>query len=153
MLRGLVALACVAGAAFGGNERREISDYDEFRRVVSSSRRVFLVEFYSGMCGYCQQFEPTWLELASEASRLEPARVNIDADSGLALATRLGILDEGIPCVVVFNRAETTAHETLMAGELFPLSRLLKRVYKTTKGLGLRTDADGFFLRAASSRR
>ena len=109
-----------------------------------------MVEFFSGMCGYCQEFEPTWLELAAQASRLEPARVNIDGDGGAALAADLGILDEGIPCVVVFNRAETTAHETLMAGELEELPKLLRRVYKATKGKYLSTDSEGFFLRSSS---
>ena len=37
--------------------------------------------------------------------------------------------------------------------QMFYLCVAPSRVYKTTKGLGLRTDADGFFLRAASSRR
>lgn len=35
------------------------------------------------------------MELASQTTRLEPARVNIDTDGGMALAESLGILDEG----------------------------------------------------------
>ena len=147
--RALLAAVSLVALGSGANERREIRDADEFRAVVGASRRVFMVEFFSGMCGYCQEFEPTCLELAAQASRLEPARVNIDGDGGAALAADLGILDEGIPCVVVFNRGDARRHETLMAGETFPLSRLLKRVYRTTKGLGLATDGDGFFLRSS----
>ena len=57
----------------------------------------------------------------------------------------------GIPCVVVFNEKSTAHHETLMAGELFPVSRLLKRVYRSTKGKELRTDGEGFFVRAGAA--
>ena len=145
----VVAAALVARAALAGDDaRREIRGEVEFRRLVGGSDRVFLVEFYSGMCAYCQQFEPTWLALAARANRLEPARVNIDAEGGETLAAALGVLDEGIPCVAVFgDAAAATSHDTLMAGEILPLSRLVKRVHRATKGRGLATDAEGFFLR------
>ena len=103
-------------------------------------------------CPAGTEFEPTWLQLAQQASRLEPARVNIDLDGGMQLAEQLKILDEGIPAVVVFNRKETDGHETLMAGELVELPRLLKRLYRTTKGQYLRTDSAGYFLRAGAGR-
>ena len=58
------------------------------------------------MCGYCQEFEPTWLELAKTTTRLEPARVNIDMPGGLAVAELVGVINEGIPAVVLFNQKE-----------------------------------------------
>ena len=129
--------------------RREIRSVDEFRRLVQTSPRVFLVEFFSGMCGYCQEFEPTWLELAKTTTRLEPARVNIDMPGGLAVAELVGVINEGIPAVVLFNQRRTDAHQTLMAGELEE-PKLLRRVYKATKGKYLSTDSEGFFLRSSS---
>ena len=55
------------------------------------------------------------------------------------------------PQVAVFNKKNTDVHATLMAGELVELPRLLKRVYRATKGLHLDVDAEGYFLRAAPS--
>ena len=144
-----LALLLASCAAAEPVERREIRSVDEFRRLVQTSPRVFLVEFFSGMCGYCQEFEPTWLELARTTTRLEPARVNIDMPGGLAVAELVGVINEGIPAVVLFNQRRTDAHATLMAGELEELPKLLRRVYKNTKGQYLSTDAVGFFLRAS----
>ena len=148
-MRILVAAWLVVLAAAEPVERREIRSVDEFRRLVQTSQRCFLVEFFSGMCGYCQEFEPTWLELAKTTTRLEPARVNIDMPGGLAVAELVGVINEGIPAVVLFNQRRTDAHATLMAGELEELPKLLRRVYKATKGKYLSTDSEGFFLRAS----
>ena len=60
-MRTLVAAWLAVLAAAEPVERREIRSVDEFRRLVQTSQRCFLVEFFSGMCGYCQEFEPTWL--------------------------------------------------------------------------------------------
>ena len=144
-----LALLLAVRAAAEPVERREIRSVDEFRRLVQTSQRCFLVEFFSGMCGYCQEFEPTWLELAKTTTRLEPARVNIDMPGGLAVAELVGVINEGIPAVVLFNERRTDAHQTLMAGELEELPKLLRRVYKATKGKYLSTDSEGFFLRAS----
>ena len=51
--------------------------------------------------------------------------------------------------MVLFNERRTDAHQTLMAGELEELPKLLRRVYKATKGQYLSTDSEGFFLRAS----
>ena len=72
-MRTLVAAWLAVLAAAEPVERREIRSVDEFRRLVQTSPRVFLVEFFSGMCGYCQEFEPTWLELARTTTRLTGA--------------------------------------------------------------------------------
>ena len=148
-VRNTLGLLLAARAAAEPVERREIRSVDEFRRLVQTSPRVFLVEFFSGMCGYCQEFEPTWLELARTTTRLEPARVNIDMPGGLAVAELVGVINEGIPAVVLFNQRRTDSHTTLMAGELEEVPKLLRRVYKATKGKYLSTDAEGFFLRAS----
>ena len=120
----------------------EIRTSAEFEDLVSRSSRVWMVEFYSEACGYCGEFLPTWTKLTAHATRLESGRVNIDVDTGMELANQLGVLDQGIPAVLIFQNQQ----QTLMAGELFPLSRLLKRVYRTTRGLP--TDEDGYFLKA-----
>ena len=47
-----VVVVLVIGLTGATNEKREIRSEDEFRRLVSSSDRAFLVEFFSGMCGF-----------------------------------------------------------------------------------------------------
>ena len=66
------------------------------------------------------------------------------------MAELVGVINEGIPAVVLFNQRRTDSHTTLMAGELEELPKLLRRVYKATKGKYLSTDSEGFFLRSSS---
>ena len=146
--RACFLLATAAAAAVSAlDAQREIRSADEFQNLVGASDRALLVEFFSGMCDYCKQFEPTWAKLAAATTRLEPFRVNIDLEGGEALAASLGILDEGVPAVAVFADASTASHDTLMAGEIAPLSRLIKRVHRVTKGQALATDSEGYFQR------
>ena len=58
------------------------------------------------------------------------------------LSPSSGVINEGIPAVVLFNQKRTDAHQTLMAGELEELPKLLRRVYKATKGKYLSTDSE-----------
>ena len=125
-------------------EIRSSVDFDE---KVRYSSRVFVVEFYSDFCGFCAEFSPTWRKFVQEASRLESARVNVDDEDGAKLASDLGVLDLGIPAVLIFT---TETYLPLMAGQLFPVSRLLKLVYRETKAKGLSIDRDGYFLKTSS---
>lgn len=103
------------------------------------------------------------------------ARVNIDIDgsahvrrpftaaaAGEDLAQHFRVLDRGVPAVVLFDDAVSPeSYETLMcgsasspptrkfrrAGDTYPLSRLLKRVYRATKGRELAVDRQGYFLK------
>jgi len=156
-----LAMMMAVGFVASSVEVRSMGELEEVR----SSPRVALVEFYSAACGYCAEFAPTWDKLVDQASRLESARVNIDDDAGMAIATDLGVLDRGIPAVVIFNTRRRRPRRTprgdddapdadapdasvLMAGDVFPLSRLLKRVYHATKAQNLRVDDEGYFLKA-----
>ncbi|KAJ1451782.1 hypothetical protein M885DRAFT_609064 [Pelagophyceae sp. CCMP2097] len=87
------------------------------------------------MCGYCATFAPTWQRFVDEATRLEARRVNIDAEDGSDLARRLGVLDHGIPAVLLFGVEGSDDYTVLMAGDVSPLSRLVKVAHKVNSWL------------------
>ena len=59
-------------------------DKNNYKRVVTESDDVWLVEYYSGKCGSCQEFLPTWHDVSTSFRDLRAARVNIDEKAGLA---------------------------------------------------------------------
>lgn len=76
-------------------------------------------------------------------------RIDIDNTRGESIAHRLGVLDKGVPAVLLFDSTQNSP-QFVMAGDIFPLSRLLKRVYRATKGQNLQVDDEGFFLKRKS---
>jgi thioredoxin-like negative regulator of GroEL len=91
---------------------------ENFNEQVVGDERVWMIEFYSPMCGSCQEFSPTWKKLAQLAKSLAKAEVNIDTKQGMALAERLGALAEGIPNVRLFTRAGDPRGTSIVNGKL-----------------------------------
>ena len=76
---------------------------DTFDSQVIQSPRVWLVEFYSGMCGSCKEFSPVWDRLESTLKNsLSLGKINIDDKKGLKIAENVGALEEGIPHLRIF---------------------------------------------------
>lgn len=68
------------------------------------SADAWVVEFYSEMCGSCKAFSPVYAGAAKQlGGRLHFGKVNIDGAAGMGLAQRVGALDHGIPCVLLFD--------------------------------------------------
>ena len=72
---------------------------------MGADETVWLIEFYSPMCGSCKEFAPTWSLLESKLkNKLKTGKVNIDEKLGLKIAEETGALEEGIPHLRLFNR-------------------------------------------------
>lgn len=84
-------------------------DPAKFKETVLEDSHAWMVEFYSAMCGGCQEFAPTWDRIAkafddsSNGGALMSGKVNIDDNAGLQLAEELGVLDDGVPHVRLFK--------------------------------------------------
>jgi thioredoxin-like negative regulator of GroEL len=84
----------------GGNELNA----EEFETEVTGSKFVYLVEFFSSMCGSCKEFSPVWDTVEeSLAKKLKTGKINIDKKAGLAIAQEMGIMEDGIPSLVLFT--------------------------------------------------
>lgn len=89
-----------------------------FSNDVVGSERVWLVEFYSAMCGSCKEFAPTWEKIEfSLKSKLSLGKVNIDDQESMKLAQSLGVLDEGIPCIRIFSSKSSDKGASIMSGK------------------------------------
>ena len=74
-------------------------DPSTFGTEVIDDEKVWLVEFYSTMCGGCIEFNPVWEKIEASMKSVATTKVNIDDAGGMALAQALNVLDEGIPNV------------------------------------------------------
>ena len=111
--------------------------------VVSTfldDERAVLVEFYSGMCGSCKEFEPTWAKIEKAAKSIATAKVNIDADEGLAIAESLGVLEEGLPNVRLFKTASDRKGVSIIPGIPDTYKNMMKIIKSELKGLTKRDD-------------
>uniref|UniRef100_A0A7S2TVT9 Thioredoxin domain-containing protein n=1 Tax=Lotharella oceanica TaxID=641309 RepID=A0A7S2TVT9_9EUKA len=113
---------------------------ENFQAVVAESEECWLLEFYSTMCGSCAEFEPTWhaLEASDIGKSFKTARVNIDNNAGMQLATALGVLQTGIPSVRVYtNEFNFDADAPILTGDeaLLDLSVLTSRLQKVADDL------------------
>jgi thioredoxin-like negative regulator of GroEL len=80
-----------------------------FKQTVLNDDRVWMVEFYSAMCGGCQEFASTWERIekafseGSSGGAIATGKINIDNKAGLKIAEELGVLDDGVPHVRLFK--------------------------------------------------
>lgn len=72
---------------------------------ITSSSQVGMIEFYSSMCGGCTEFAPTWTRIVDKVKPfIITGKINIDDKAGLKIAQELGVLDDGVPHIRIFNR-------------------------------------------------
>ena len=91
-------------------------DPDNFQSTVLDDSRVWVVEFYSGMCGSCQEFAPTWERLEKSLKSVATGKVNIDTKPGMKIAESLGVLEGGIPHVRMFARSGDNKGRSVVSG-------------------------------------
>jgi thioredoxin-like negative regulator of GroEL len=81
-------------------------DDASFEALVRASPEAWVLEFWSPRCGTCAEFAPLYATLAARHAHLARfGAVDIDTPAGMALATRLDILSEGVPNVRAFVAA------------------------------------------------
>lgn len=111
--------------------------------------RVFMVEFYSGMCGSCQEFSPTWNKLEKAAKSIATAKVNIDEPEGMEFAQKLGVLDEGLPNIRLFtSTAPDHKGQSVLPGMPEPYKKIMSKV-KGFLSSGLTKRDDGMFVKSS----
>ena len=121
-------------------------DADNFEKLVAGSAEAWVVEFGSGKCGSCKQFAPAWKETAAGLNRLHVGTVNIDSPRAMALAQKLGVLDEGIPCVKLF-KSGGAATAVMGSTDLMSVKQLRFALKEGLAGLS-KSSGSGKFLKA-----
>ena len=94
----LLLLVLAFSASLIAAEQKEWT-LEEFKKNVIEDDRVWLVEFYSGMCGSCKEFAPTWDRIEMSLNDVLKTKVNIDKKGGMEVAQYMGALEEGLPNV------------------------------------------------------
>ena len=78
--------------------------------------RVWLVEFYSTMCGSCKEFSSVWSKVDASIRSIVTAQVNIDFPEGMEMAKKLKVLEEGVPNVKLLHSKHSNSGTTIMSG-------------------------------------
>eukprot|EP01035_Chromulina_nebulosa_P031200 gene31200-41573_t len=131
--------------------RTIIADLDplSFRKTVGEDFAVWLVEFYSPMCGSCKEFSPTWTSLESSLSnKVKTGKINIDEKPGLKLAEETGALEEGIPHLRLFHKEQDYLGVSLKLSESQLTQKdILKALKKNLKDHDRDDSGSGHYLK------
>lgn len=120
-----------------------------FDKTVDHDPHVWVVKFYSKMCGSCQAFQPAFEEAAKQVEGLHWAAVSIDEKENIALAKKLGVLTEGIPNVKLINAAD--APLPIVTGDTPDASAVVAKLKETLQSAGATKDGEGFYKSYARS--
>lgn len=119
-------------------------DVNSWDKVVSGDEHVWAVKFYSGMCSSCQSFAPHFETAKEELDGLHWAQVDIDRKAGMQLASRFGVLEEGIPNVKLINAAD--APLPIVTGDTPAAAIVVQTIRDTLSAAGAKVDAAGYFV-------
>ena len=102
---------------------------DNFTSTVIKYPNIWILEYYSEMCGTCQEFYETWNSLTKSFEGVKFGRVNIDDKKGMELAKQEKALDNAIPAVrLIYGKNK---YFNIMIGTEDPLpnvNELVKRI-------------------------
>eukprot|EP00596_Hydrurales_sp_CCMP1899_P011308 CAMPEP_0119043740 /NCGR_PEP_ID=MMETSP1177-20130426/25389_1 /TAXON_ID=2985 /ORGANISM="Ochromonas sp, Strain CCMP1899" /LENGTH=142 /DNA_ID=CAMNT_0007012511 /DNA_START=1 /DNA_END=429 /DNA_ORIENTATION=+ len=116
-----------------------------FQENVLSDDRVWIVEFYSSMCGSCKEFSSIWEKVDSSLKSIATAKINIDDTGGMEVAKHLKVLEEGIPNVRVFHKNKNTG-TSIVKGDNLSYKEVMTLIKSKITGLTKRVD--GFYLKS-----
>ena len=164
MRRAVVAVAVCATlvAAYSGHDHHHHHDDDDqlhrhdhdhdtpteltaatWEHTVLDSPHVWVVKFHSKMCGTCQEFKPEWDKLTDSVEGLHWAELNVDEKANVPVAMNLGVLNEGIPNIKVFNLASEPS-PLMSSGEVIPAAQLAPTLEQLVAGR--QRDSSGYLL-------
>lgn len=78
------------------------SNTQNFKKDVLDSEKLVIVDFFAEWCGPCQVFAPVVEDLATSDNSLDVVKIDIDADSDLAIQYNI----EAVPTLVVFKNGK-----------------------------------------------
>lgn len=78
------------------------TDEASFEKILNSTQKPVLVDFYADWCGPCQMLGPILDQLSKDYK--EAVIVKVDVDSNQNLAARFGI--RSIPTMIIFKNAQ-----------------------------------------------
>ena len=124
---------------------------DNFTSTVIKSANIWIIEYYSEMCGTCQEFYETWNSLTKSFEGVKFGRVNIDDKKGMELAKQEKALENAIPAVrLIYGKNK---YFNIMIGTEEPLpnvNELIKRIKKEINKVSKKNDKK-FFIRDEQS--
>jgi thioredoxin-like negative regulator of GroEL len=120
----------------------DIVGHKEWEKLHEDSH-VWVVKFYSELCGSCQQFAPAFDGARDHVDGLHWAAICVDTKSNLKIAQKMGVLEEGIPNVKLVNVAEQPL--TVVSGDTPTEESFIAALRETLKNAGAQLDSSGYY--------
>ncbi|CAM9675467.1 unnamed protein product [Phaeothamnion confervicola] len=118
-----------------------------FSATVIRDDHIHVLELYSGMCGFCQEFAPTWRRTTALLTGYKTDRLDVDDEASLDLAIALGLIQYGVPSIHIFSTRGSLEFEPVMrAGEEMTAEAIAARVRDLTEPAAPRGSA-GYLLK------
>ena len=114
-------------------------------KTIGSEPHVWAVKFHSLLCSSCQAFRPAWHKAVGAVEGLHWAEVNIDLKENLGLASRFGVLTEGIPNVKLLHAAEGAAMP-VVTGDVPDADGLVRSIEQALEQSGVKQDHTGHYV-------
>ena len=118
----------------------------KFQTEVVEDSRVWIVEFFSPMCGSCQEFASIWEKVEANMKTIRVGKINIDDPNGAALAKSLGVLEEGVPNIRLFSVVGNGKGISIMNGDTMLTGKQIMTKVRSNV-LGHEKRGDGFMLK------
>ncbi len=107
--------------------------------MVKNDKTVWVVKFSSKNCGSCKEFLKTYEAVTKSMPNIKYGVSYIDDNQGLDLAAKQGVLDHGLPCVVIFDKLGGD-YSVVVAGEVMIKTEYFGKLRKYTKTLEIGED-------------
>jgi thioredoxin 1 len=93
---------------------KEITQMDEFSKIVEDSQDISVVDFWAPWCGPCKMLAPVIDEVAGEYDDVNFVKVNVDDAQDIAVKYNI----MSIPTLIVFKGGEAVdQHMGLLSKE------------------------------------
>lgn len=107
---------------------------DNYKSLIEDTKDTWVVEFFSSMCGTCQEFKPTWEKVIKRVEGAKIGQINIDDPKGMKLAEKLKVLEQGIPNVKVITSGDFII-DVMKGSEELKEEELYTRIFTIQKKL------------------
>eukprot|EP00638_Chattonella_subsalsa_P001426 CAMPEP_0117734320 /NCGR_PEP_ID=MMETSP0947-20121206/595_1 /TAXON_ID=44440 /ORGANISM="Chattonella subsalsa, Strain CCMP2191" /LENGTH=120 /DNA_ID=CAMNT_0005549059 /DNA_START=201 /DNA_END=563 /DNA_ORIENTATION=- len=106
---------------------------DEWNELREDDK-VWMVEFYSTMCGACQEFEPELEKIVKALPEVSFARVSIDNSDGAQIAERTGVFDEAVPNIRLLHSKTDFKGASIYQGDEIPATAIISKLKSSLSG-------------------
>lgn len=124
-------------------ELQNISE-NNFESIVQNSEYVWVIKIASKFCGSCEDFSPIFNSVTMKLTNLKYGIVYVDNTEGYNLASKLDVLNSGLPAVLIFKNNGEQSFKQIVTGDVISEIKLTEYIIREVSHLNTE---NGFYLK------